>query len=321
MAAVNEWLVVTLRQRPPSYTSVGMLFTFYRTLVRITYWWSFVGSLSLTRYLAGLIGSDDHQHVLSCLTSSTFAEKPCSHVKEFVNKVYKHICCHANLTDLWLFLQRHFMWNEDVANYIYKYFGQCTSCCATSPPQTSRKLSISSVSKGLNDVVCLDHIYFGILRLFLAMNHSTRLSVAYLIQDASMDQAVVSFKTCWTSPSWLPCSIPADKAFAAGSYCQFCKNRDIKLAPGSVSWHSCYAIESKHGIIRSLILKLSSAYPDASLELLEVQAVAISNDIYGNDTVSAFKLVKGFTKTCLPKSRTRCPWGHRWRTAQAKYQT
>lgn len=145
-------------------------------------------------------------------------------------------------------------------------------------------------------MLCLDHIYLGSVRLFHAMEHSTRFSAAYLFQDASMDQAVIGFQSCWISQFWLPSTVRADKAFMVGSFRQFCKDRDIKLAPIPLSRHSFNAIKSKHGIIRSIFFKLSRSYPDALVELLALQAVAISNDLYGNDTLSAFELAKGFTK-------------------------
>lgn len=82
----------------------------------------------------GLNGNDDYEHVLSCLSGNTLVDKPWSHVKSVVDKVHKHICSHANLTDFRLHLQRNEMWNEAVANYVYQLVGQWISCRATAPP-------------------------------------------------------------------------------------------------------------------------------------------------------------------------------------------
>lgn len=60
--------------------------------------------------------------------------------------------------------------------------------------------------------------------------------------------------------------------------------------------HILNLLESKHGITRSIFLKLSAAEPESKQELLAICAVAISNDHYGNDVMSSFELAKGSTK-------------------------
>lgn len=55
-------------------------------------------------------------------------------------------------------------------------------------------------------------------------------------------------------------------------------------------------IEPRNGVIHSIFLRLRHDDPHADAGLLIVQAVRISNDLYGNDTVSSFELAKGFTR-------------------------
>lgn len=59
-------------------------------------------------------------------------------------------------------------------------------------------------------------------------------------------------------------------------------------------------------MIRSIYLRLKTASPDTNVNILAYKSVAISNDLYGSDTVSAYELAKGFTKT-LERRQSPCP--------------
>lgn len=59
-------------------------------------------------------------------------------------------------------------------------------------------------------------------------------------------------------------------------------------------------IELKHNKIRSIYLRLKyAAWDQHNSRLASYKAVSISNDLYGNDTLSAFELAKGFTKPAM----------------------
>ena len=253
---------------------------------------------------------NDHNEglsVLSGLSGNFLYSKPWSKVKGIVDKVHKHVCGHATLTDIRILLERNDMWNAAVEEYVSQLLQRCRSCRATAPPQPSRKVSISSLSKSLNEVVCVDHFYLENFRLFHAMDLTTRFSAAYVVSTASMDDSVMAFEACWLSQFWIPESVRADKSFLCGSFESFCDSRDIKISPVPPHRHSKNAIESKHGIIRSVFLKMKHAPPDVSHELLAMRAVSVSNDLYGNDLMSSFELAKGFTKPVIHRSITEIP--------------
>lgn len=98
------------------------------------------------------------------------------------------------------------------------------------------------------------------------------------------------------NPFWISECIKADKAFIYDQLKKFCSERDIKLLTVPSGQHSKNAIESKHGIVRSIFLKLVYASPNKQNEVLAVRAMSISNDLYGNDVMSSFEQAKGFTK-------------------------
>lgn len=86
--------------------------------------------------------------------------------------------------------------------------------------------------------------------------------------------------------------ICADKSFKLGDLACFLKERDTKLEPVPPGQRSQNAIESSHKIIHQTFLKLKYAHPDSDNDKLPVRAFFISNDLYGNDMLSAFELDK-----------------------------
>ena len=75
--------------------------------------------------------------------------------------------------------------------------------------------------------------------------------------------------------------------------------------------HNKNILESKHRITRNVFLRLPSAAqacdssPDTSV--LVLQSIRISNDLYGNDVMSAHELAKGYTRPLVPGCPTRVP--------------
>lgn len=78
------------------------------------------------------------------------------------------------------------------------------------------------------------------------------------------------------------------------------KLHDIEFRPVPSRTHSKIPPESKHGAIKSIFIRLKSAQDSAqhhlSDQVIAMQAVSISNDLYGSDTVSSYEMTKGFTK-------------------------
>lgn len=94
----------------------------------------------------------------------------------------------------------------------------------------------------------------------------------------------------------MPTSNRADQAIVAGSFKAFCEARDIKMSLAPPIWQNRATIESKHYQTRLIFLKLADAYPEWQSILLAQRAVSISVDLYGNSTMFAFKLAKGYIK-------------------------
>lgn len=187
------------------------------------------------------------------------------------------------------------MWNEMIEHYIQNLVRDCKSCRASELPPPSRKVSISSLSNELNEVVCVDHFYLDELCLIHFMDMSTRFSTACIVENKSMPVAIRSFEESWVTHFWYPAKIRGDKALREGDFKIFMNNRDIEFNLVPKGRHSRNAIESKHAAIRNIFIRLQN---DGSLdkETTAIKAVAISNDLYGSSVLSSFELAKGYSK-------------------------
>lgn len=73
----------------------------------------------------------------------------------------------------------------------------------------------------------------------------------------------------------------------------------IKAEPIPARRHKKIAIESKHGILRSIFNRLREANPECRFSLLVARMFSISNMVYGNGIVSAFEAAKGLNKLII----------------------
>lgn len=115
----------------------------------------------------------------------------------------------------------------------------------------------------------------------------------------TLEEAIFGFEACWPSQFWMPDSIQGDRAFLCGSFKTYMDERSIQFWFVSSGRHRKNPLDSKHGLMRSIFLKLREDEPDAPPELYAMRAVAISNELYGNYVMSSFELPKGFKKPVI----------------------
>lgn len=85
-------------------------------------------------------------------------------------------------------------------------------------------------------------------------------------------------------------------------FLQYLSSLDIGFKPIPPHRPSKNVLESKHDVIRSIFLILMR--DDAmSTELAAMQAVCISNDLYGSDVISDFDMAKGFIRAITISSQ------------------
>lgn len=146
-------------------------------------------------YIPLSVFMDQHKiaSALSSMNGNLLQRKSWSEIEAIVDKVHKHICGHAIYTDIKLLFDRNGIWNDAVEKYVSDVMSRCSSCRSSAPPQPSRKVSISSLSREFNNTVAVDHFYLENIRVMHCMDTVTRYSAACIVPTASLDDAVLAF--------------------------------------------------------------------------------------------------------------------------------
>lgn len=134
-------------------------------------------------------------------------------VRNLDYKVHSHVFGHSSYADMNTLLDPNGALSDDTANYLSDLVSRCGSCRVTSLPTPSRKVSLSSLNRHFNYVVCVYHLLIEGVRVFHAMDASTRHSAVLVCNDLSLSSAVHAFETVWLSPFWPPSSVHGYAAF------------------------------------------------------------------------------------------------------------
>ncbi len=235
---------------------------------------------------------------LECMNGHVVSNRPWSEVKSVIDKVHNHVCGHANFTDFKILLERNNLWDKNVAKYVSNMIENCRACKSAAPTQPPRKVSISSLSKEINEIVCVDHFYLDKICLLHLMDLTTRFSVAQIVKSTALQEAVNAFEATWIAHFGYPCVMKGDEAFEKGVFREHLNELGIKFELVPKGRHYKNPIESKHSIIRSVFIRLmNTTNKRFTPEYCAIKAVSISNDLYGNNIMSAFEMSKGYTKS------------------------
>lgn len=250
---------------------------------------------------SGITG--DNESTLFCASAhieGDVAKKPWTDVKKIVDKVHKHVCGHSTYSDIRVLLERNKLWNEQVEKYLQSVLERCTACLTTAKPKSSRKVSLSAMTRSFNDLVCVDHLFLDQYCVMHAMDAASRYSVGAVVEDTSMWRAILLFDAHWVTPFWTPQVVAFDRGFNNSVFVEYLQAQDIGTRPLPPRRHSKNVLESKHRIIRDVFLRLQEAAKNDKHKwtdkLLVQQAIRISNDLYGSDILSAQELAKGYAR-------------------------
>lgn len=142
----------------------------------------------------------------------------------------------------------------------------------------------------------VNHFFLNQLRVFHSRDSYYRFFEAFIVPDKYFQSASIAFETSWVAKCWPPKSVQGYQAFSDKTFQDYLSSRGIKFISGPSRRHHKNTLEPKHGIIRRIFLRFISASPDSSPSLLAFQAVSISNDLHGSETLFVYKISKGFTK-------------------------
>ncbi len=103
----------------------------------------------------------------------------------------------------------------------------------------------------------------------------------------------------------MPQFVKFDMQFDVDAFKTFLQENDITPHKLPVRRHNKFSMESKHRVLRDIYIRLKHAAPDESFSHRVAKTFRISNDLYGNDVMSAYESAKGFTRPIIPSSTTK----------------
>lgn len=196
--------------------------------------------------LAALSANCSDTFIQSELESSTKWSKPIprsphlrtwSSIHRLLDKIHHHVCIHASYSDMKTLLVRNHLCNPQVRRYLTTDVSNCLSFKASATPPPNRRLSLPTLNREFNDVVCVDHMHMGSSSLTHAMDVPTRLSAAQVVESTSLDAAILALESIWLSLFWPPQAIHGDGAFQQSAFRNFLEKYRIHLRPVPLRRH------------------------------------------------------------------------------------
>lgn len=145
------------------------------------------------------------------------------------------------------------------------------------------------------------------MRMFHAMESSKRYSAGVACDDLTLSTEVHEFETHWLSSFWPSVAVESNEAFEFDCFKKMKTARGIPFHPTPPRRHSKNVLESKHGIIFSILLLLSDTESVSTPAITAQRATRISNDRYVSDILSAYESIKGYMRPLfnVPVLRSR----------------
>lgn len=112
-----------------------------------------------------------------------------------------------------------------------------------------------------------------------------------------MANSIRALESFFLSPFWIPLAVQVDNTFKKDQFRDILDEHGVKLRVVPPRRHRKNVLESKHGIIRSIVLRLFGSKTPVSPYLSALRAIQISTGIYGLETRSAFEIGNGCTRS------------------------
>ncbi len=218
-----------------------------------------------------------------------------------VDKVHKHTRGHSTYSDMVTLLQRNQIWDESVEAYLRDVISRCGPCRPAIPTKPMRKVSISGSTNPFNTTVQVGHLFLDGKPILHIMEHPHRYSIGIPVESTSVNTAIELIESRWLAEFWAPQYLKFDRAFDCIEFRKFLNDNDIEPQLIPARRHNKLALESKHKILRDIYIRLRKANPQESFHRLCTRTFMISNDLYGNGTLSVYESVKGYTRPVDPK--------------------
>lgn len=130
--------------------------------------------------------------------SATATETPVcsswSNLRHVFDRVHKLFYGHSSFAYIMLLLERSGVWSDDVDLYLLSEIRRFNACLTSARPKPSLKVSLASLHRHFNDVVCVDHFFLDGTRIFHAMDSKSRYSAGQICDDLSLAFSISAFE-------------------------------------------------------------------------------------------------------------------------------
>lgn len=167
--------------------------------------------------------------VCNSSSSNVLTKRSWPDIKAIIDRFHLHVCGHSDYSDMKTLLARNDLWNDNAQDYLKQIMSICRGCRSMTLPQPSRKVSLRSLDRTFNQVICIDHMYLGDQCTVHVMDTKTRFSTGVICNDTSLAKAVYAFQGCWLTPFWSPEAIRGDEAFNQKLFTDFTESISTKF--------------------------------------------------------------------------------------------
>lgn len=121
-------------------------------------------------------------------------------------------------------------------------------------------------------------------------------SAGQVCNDLTLSSSISAFESCWFSHFWSPVPVQVDNYFKYPAFLSMMTEHSIYFRPVSPLRQFKNVLESKHGIIRSIFLRLLTAENPPLPVLADQRYIRISNVLYVSGTYSDFEMANVFSR-------------------------
>lgn len=112
---------------------------------------------------------------------------------------------------------------------------------------------LSSLSRFFNELVCIDDFYSSHICLLSAMESVTRYSSCAIVSSFSMPNDVLAIHSCWLGQFGPSTNVLGDPSFNHEKLFQYLSSLNAEDKPILPRFHNNTVLQSKHGVIRSVL--------------------------------------------------------------------
>lgn len=113
---------------------------------------------------------------------------------KIIDRIQKRVCVHYNIADIKLLLHRNNLCDVLVKKYVTDVVANCRHFHSSAPPVPSSKGSISSLSKRLNDMLCVENLHLDSLCSVHFMDLVKIFSTAYIVETTASQDVTREFE-------------------------------------------------------------------------------------------------------------------------------